>query len=720
MTRTRGLGRRVGLQRAGPALFYAGRIMLWPLVWLGGLSGMLFPWVPVFLAMGIALWFGLPVEPSSGLRIIIGLGMLAAFALAWFGPGLLHPPAVALALIALGFLAAGVRAHLVSAPVLGFRYYGPIEGRVIEVDRSGSDALRITLDRVVLNNVAPDRLPAKVRVSLHGAQRYHHPQPGQVVQVTGHLAPSEGPVEPGGFDFRRMAWFMQLGAVGYSRNPLLLLSEPEPQEQWINRIRSWLSAGIRARIPGDAGAFASGVMTGDRSGLSLDAVEDLRASSLAHILAISGMNLAFLIGFVFALFRTGVALIPPLALRVDARKISAAISLVVAWFYLMLSGSNIATERAFLMVCVMLGAMLLDRRALSLRSVALAGVILLLLRPESLYDAGFQMSFAATVALIAGFRAVEGGILRRRIPRWCAPLFTLVLSSLIGGIATGPFGAAHFNRIADFGFLANLLTVPVMGAVIMPAGAVAALAAPFGLADLPLWVMGLGCSWILYIADLVAGWDGSVTFVPAPGPWVLPVMTLGGVMLVLARNRMRLAGLGVICLSFVLWTQASRPAFLIAPEAQLVGISGPEGRALSAPRGAGFAARNWLEKDGDSAVQAVAAARPGFEGPENARRFQFGAWRGVHLRGSKAPQALQQACADADLVIIAARLRDRPAGCVVIDQSLMAATGSLSLRLEGEKLIATPARQSERPWLGPRRGVPARLEWDLRPVPEAQ
>jgi competence protein ComEC len=133
----------------------------------------------------------------------------------------------------------------------------------------------------------------------------------------------------------------------------------------------------------------------------------------------------------------------------------------------------------------MLGAVLLDRKALTLRSVAIAGVILLVWKPESLLEPGFQMSFAATVALIVGFRAVDRRVVKGAMPNWAIPVFTLVLSSLIGGLSTAPYAAAHFNRFTDYGLIANLLTVPVMGAVVMPAGAIAALLAPFGLAALP-------------------------------------------------------------------------------------------------------------------------------------------------------------------------------------------------------------------------------------------
>lgn len=673
--------------------------LVWPVVALAEARGILFPWVPVFLACGIGWWFALADDPALWVYGAAGAVVLAAVALWALGPEWAHPFCVAVACVAAGLLLAGLRAHLVAAPVLDFRYYGPVQGRVIEIDRSQSDALRLTLDHVVLDDVAPARTPATVRVSLQGAQGAP-PEPGQVVQVTAMLSAPEGPVQPGGFDFQRMAWFRGLGAVGYTRKPLMLWEEARRDEQVVNRLRAWLSAGVMAAIPGDPGAFASGVITGDRSGLSLQAVEDLRASSLAHLLAISGMNMAFLVGFVFTLIRSGVALVPPLALRVNAKKVSALVSLGVAWFYLLLSGANVATERAFLMVAVMLVGVLLDRRALSLRTVALSATVLLVLRPESLLDAGFQMSFAATTALIAGFGALEGGVLHGRVPKWVLPVFTLVLSSALAGLATAPFGAAHFNRFADFGFVANLLTVPVMGAVVMPAGAVAALLAPLGLADLPLWVMGQGCRWILYVAHVVAGWEGAVTPVPMPGPWVLPLIALAGIWLAVWRGWGRLAAVVPLAAGLLIWVQTERPVLLIAPDAALVGLAGPQGRALSAPSGAGFAAENWLRADGDLALQKQAADRPGFSGPKAQRGFTVAGWRGVHLRGKGAAEALAAACAKADLVVVAARVTAPPGPCRVIDLGLLRQTGGLALLPSGPDLTLIPARRGTRIWHG--------------------
>lgn len=676
-------------------------IVLWPLRLLQEAQGDLFPWNAVFIAIGVAIWFTLPFEP--GIWFYLGATLFGACAalIRLYGPELLHPVALILGCVVAGGLACGLRAHSVAAPMLEFRYYGPVQGRIVAIDRSQSDKLRLTLDRVVLRDVALDKQPVKVRVSVQDTEEVL--LPGQVVLTTAFLAAPEGPSEPRGFDFRRMAFFDQLGAVGYTRSPVMIWQDPEPGAQVINRLRARLSAAIMAAVPGDAGAFASGVMTGDRAGITQETVQSLRDSNLAHLLAISGMNMAFLTGFVFMLLRYGVALLPPLALRINAKKLAAVVAFAAALFYLLLSGANVATERAFIMVAVMLGAVLLDRRALTLRSVALAAILLLLTQPESLAEPGFQLSFAASVVLIAGFGLLERKVMQEKTPRWMIPVFTLVLSSLLAGGATAPYAAAHFNRFTDYGLIANLLTVPVMS-LLMAAGAIAALLAPFGLAGAAYWVMEISSRWILFVAHQIAGLDGAVTPIATPGPWVLPLITLGGVWVILWHGRIRWAGVVPVATALALWAATERPMLLISGDGSLAGLMGKDGRALSVSRGAGFSAKSWLENDGDLAEQPVAAARAGFSGPRGQRAFVIAGWRVVMLNGKAAAAALPVVCGAADLVVLAESVAPLPVpkGCVVIGREMLRDSGALSIEADTKVLRLIPVRSVARIWLGSR------------------
>ncbi|MCA0944364.1 ComEC family competence protein [Salipiger pacificus] len=644
---------------------------------LAAQRGHLFAWVPVCLAAGIGIYFALPVEPAvSWLAVSAGLGaalLLCSRRLPAEG----GPLAIGTGLLLLGLALAGTRAHQVAAPQLGFQYYGPIEGRVIALDRSASDVPRLTLDQVVLSRVAPDKTPVRLRVSLHGPPdlqgRALDVRPGQRVALTGHLVPPGGPVEPGGFDFRRHAWFERIGAVGYSRTPVVLNTRAAGSQRLL-RLRLALSRHLQAQLPGEIGGFAAALMTGDRSGMGQETLEVLRRSNLAHLLAISGLHMGLLTGFVFAALRMALLLAPRSRHHWPGKKIAALGALVAAMGYLALSGGNVATQRAFIMVAVMLGAVLADLRALSLRAVALAALLVLLLRPEALLGPGFQMSFAATTALVCVFGRLEAQLPG---PRWIRPALALLLSSTVASAATAPFSMAHFNLISRYGLLANLLAVPAMGLVAVPMAVLAALLMPLGLDGVALQGMALALRWILRVAQVASSWGGAVGQVVAPAPAVLPLMTAGGVLLLLWQGRGRWGGLVPLALGVGLWLQTERPALLISESGGLVGVMTSEGRALSRDVGEGFVAKIWLENDGQPADQAASAELwPGAPG-----RLRFARVEGVevlHVSGRRAAGTVS-GCGGAGILVANVPVA-AVQGCEIFDPERLRATGAVAFR----------------------------------------
>ncbi len=630
--------------------------------------GHLFPWLAVFYASGIGTYFALRFEPGPWHYGAIGaVGMVLALA-SIPRSEFCRPLGLALIFMLAGFAVAGLRAHSLAEPVLEWRYYGAVEGRVVAMDRSASDAVRLTLDQVVLFNMPPEKTPERVRISLHGdAAEFGAPQSGSRVMTTSHLGPPGGPVEPRGFDFQRHAWFLRLGAVGYTRVPVLELEAPEGQR--VFRMRMAVSEQVRTILPGDTGGFAAAVTTGDRSGISQDALEALRAANTAHLLAISGLHMGLLSTFVFGLLRVGLALSPFIALRWPTRRIAAAGALVAAAIYLALSGGNVATERAFIMVAVALCAVMIDRRALTLRAVAIAALIVLTLRPEALLGPGFQMSFAATTALVAVFEHVRQNKLGWGVPGLNGFL-ALMLTSAVAGLATGPIGAAHFNAVSHYGLMANMMSVPIMGILVIPAAVLAGVLAPFGLENWGFWLMGWGLDWILLVSHFWSGLEGARSFVPGPQGFVLPMIALGAMFLILWQNRWRWVGVVPIVLAFTAWTQVQRPTMLIAEGGTLVGVLTSEGRALSKPKGAGFIASNWLENDGERVEQAEAALRWPKAG------MRVAGLEVVHLAGKRQLNAFT-GCTDAQIVVASAAVEAE--GCRLFDAKTLSATGAVAL-----------------------------------------
>ncbi|PZO64277.1 MAG: competence protein ComEC [Paracoccus denitrificans] len=677
-------------------------------------------WAPMLVGIGIAVWFAAQRDLSPGLIGCIVLGLAFSLSGALILPrlvghdritahlaGPMRSACFAVALVLAGVTLTEVRAMHVDAPVIFSRYYGAIEGRVTNIDRSASDRLRITLDQVVLPGRDPKTTPRLVRLSLMDGTA--PPSAGQRVMTTGYLGPPPEPAEPGGYDFRRAAWFQGLGGVGYSRNPVLVIAAARPgMALAAEKLRTQLAAGMAERIGGQSGAVAAALMTGDRSHISEATNQMMRDSNLYHIVSISGLHMAMLAGFVVAALRYGVLMAQvafPGLLAIDARKVAAFGALMAATVYLWLSGADVPTQRAYVTVAVMLVAMLLDRRAISLRTVALAALMILALTPEALVTPGFQMSFAATVALVilagpwARWTRGWNGILRA--------IAMLFLSSLIASLATGPIAAAHFGRMSQYGVLANMAAVPVMGGIVMPAGVIAAVLAPVGLAGPALWVMGIGTAWMLAVAEFVAGLGGAVMAVPAPPPAVLPLFICGAIVVILIwpHRGLRVAsvvtGGALIIASFGLWVSDTRPALLINGEGTAVGVMTAAGRSLSKP-GQAFTTGSWLKDDGDTSTPEMAADRAGWTGPSNQRQTMIAGTPVVHVTGKGAATRAADACKKGAIIVTSVAV-DIPAAkrnCQMFDKASLGRTGSVRGDLNDGRLITTTTDQltGDRGW----------------------
>ncbi len=666
--------------------------------------GTLLLWMPLGIGTGIGLYFGLRFEPDLTFYFAVAIIAIAALLALRFVGSQRGWVLLAMALVSTGFLDAGLRAHSIGAPVLHGRYYGPVQGRIVAIDRSASDQIRLVLDQVILARRSTSRTPRNIRITTRYKSPHFQPFIGARVILTASLSAPSGPVEPGGFNFQRYAWFRGLGAIGYSRTPVLEIAPPE-QAGWaigLIRTRLDLASAIRARIPGQEGAFAAAILTGDRSAIAPDSLVALRNSNLAHLLAISGLHMGLLTGFVFALVRYGLALFPFVALRVPVKKVAAVAAFIVAVLYLILSGANVATQRAFVMVLVALIAVLLDRRALTLRAVALAAVLVLLMRPESLVQAGFQMSFAATTALVAVFEAIQAlpkptaarGWLRKGL-RWGA---ALILSSTVAGLATAPISAFQFSRIAEFGLIANLASVPVMGFLVMPVAVLAVLVTPLGISG-PVWaVMGAGIGWILMVARWVSGLDGAVIAVVKPGMSVLILITVGMLVFILLRGHLRVIALFPVLIGFWMWHGVERPDILLSANGNLLGVNGSNGRWLSKAKGSGFVAKNWLASDGDMTSQKQAAAR---QKPVSGLIIR----RAVNLMKitysrEKSPD-IKALCNKSDLLILP-RVVGKRGGCRILTASDITRLGAISISADKTSLSILGARQvsGRRLWTG--------------------
>ena len=692
------------------------------------LSGMLiqendrwFLWIPVLLGSGIALYFSLKFEPPLFLVLIVFVLALALAVL----PGMARPafpllPAsplfMSILLIVGGVLVASARSHLVAAPVVE-KQLGPVRitGWIERISGKADGSRRLVILPLEIARLTRARYP--VRIQLTSRLKMPPLKSGDVVQFRAILLPPPGPARPGGFSYARMAWFERIGASGFLVSPPEL-QPPRPQgilmriNAQIQKIRTSVTRHILEGAGKTTGAIAAALITGEKGALSPELRNIMRSAGLAHLLAISGLHMVLFGGAIFALSRALLALSARLTLRYPIKKWAAFIALLGALAYLVLSGASIATQRAFIMISIMFLAIILDRQALTMRNVALAALVILLMRPESLFNVSFQMSFAAVIALIAVY---ETGIFRIATARpgfgqmgMAVRFFLLfflgnVLTSIIAGSATGPFAAYHFHRVALYGVLGNIAAVPLMGLLVMPAALIALIAMPFGLESIPLTIMGYGISLIVDIARQVSDLPGAVRLVADFHMLALPFMTAGGLWLCLWRRVWRFAGIIPVAAGLVLAPYGDKPDILIARDGKNLALRDAAGKLrVLDPRKDAYSVRKWLEADGDARTPREAA------NPENSP-FSCDALACIAQIGSgklmsyiRSPAALEEDCQRAEILIspmAVSRIRcKRPAH--VIDIHYLKQNGATSLTVDGHKIrIRTVARdEGKRPW----------------------
>lgn len=687
----------------------------WVLEQLDAERGRWMLWLPVAMGLGIAIYYELPSEPALWLAPAMAAAALTIAILSPSG-SLTRALAIGAAASAIGFGLVAWRTASLAAPTLTRPLFSiNVEGRVADIQRL-PDSVRVVLEAVRLkgNNVPPpEAMPLKVRVSLSkGAPPL---TVGDRLLVLANLSPPAGPAAPGAFDFQRVAWYQQLGAVGYALAPAIVIEKGRPDGflRTLDALRADVTDRILKALPNPEGGVVAAMLTGEQTAVDKDVAQAMRDSGLAHILSISGLHIVFVVGLVMGIVRYAVALVPPLALRVDAKKIAAVLALLAALFYTALAGAPVPAQRACAMAGFALLAILLDRTALSLRLVAWSAVIVLVVAPESLSGASFQMSFAAVIALIAAWETAAG--LRRRLHeraeisrhRWawrlCAALSASLVTTLIASIATGAFAAYHFNRLSLLGVVANLLGVPLTGFWIMPWGLLAMLLMPLGLEQVALVPMGWGVEGLNAIARYVGAWPEAATLVPSLPGASLWLLTVGGLWLCLWRRRWRYAGLPVVVIGLLLGPPPA-PDLLMSEDGRVLGLRDDRGVVhVASARTDRFVSDAWARRQGQEGAKrwTVSAAEEaaGLGCSTGLCRWRKGPWRIALVSDER---RIAEACGAADIVLATVDAQSRCRGPrLVIDrrdawkegaQALW--IGELGLRRE----TANGAR-GDRPWV---------------------
>lgn len=689
-------------------------------------------WFALVLIFGAVTWFLLPKAPPLA-ALLVPFGLFA-MTLRWLVRLWLRVVVILAIAFLAGMVAADVETRRMGTILLDSPVTTQILGRVIARDSDHLGRWRYTIDRIETVEPVIRRPPTRVRLV---AAASHDPVAiGQVIGGRVRLRPPSGPAMPDGYDFAFHAYFQGLGAHGY------FLGRPSsgPSEKAdpdgslfqsvamdIARLRGAIAERIRAILPDEAGSLAVALIVADRRGVSPEVIETLRVSGLAHVLAISGLHMALVAGTSFWFLRSLLSLSPNLAQRLPVKKYAATGALAVATAYLLISGASVSTRRAYIMLIIMLVAVLFDRRALTLRNVAIAAIIIVAWTPSAVLGPGFQMSFSATAVLIAAFGLWERHRFHaahdadRPVQKLAvgALLFLagLALTSVVAGLATAPFALFHFNRIATYGLLANVLAMPLVTFIVMPAGLIAMLVMSFGWERVPLLIMGEGLDAVMSIARFVESLGGAVV-IGQIGPVLFGLMVAALVVFVFARTGLRWIGALPLSGTFLLLAlvpAGQHPAILVSEDGRMVGIVSHAGIATNRLRPPSFVFEQWQRSLGGLAHRPpapMAAVEPRMD-PWQALRSTFAdntlatsnfACMGKQFCAAVTPQNqrivvvedlayLGAACDLAGIVITAKPIAMTRcySGATLVTARMLRQSGALAIRFEARKLQIQPA-----------------------------
>jgi competence protein ComEC len=676
-------------------------------------EGRLLLWLPVAMSVGVGLYFSLPSEPGYGVGIfILLLGTMCSYRLFRNGPA---SPLVIFTMVLLGFAAAKLQVTLFTGPSIAattdiVRIGGFIEDTV----KAPAGKMKVTLQVASISQMSRAQMPRKLRITgpLQTDLRV-----GDFVEGEARLFPLLTPIMPGGYDFARSQWLNGIGGTGNASSHWTVHDDRWPGlwlagKRRVEGLRRAMAERIHRAIPGETGFLAVALITGERASLPQKMQTSLQASGLAHIVSISGLHMSLVAGGFFWIMRALLALSPELAVRAPIKKWSAAAALAAGLAYLAISGAEVPTQRSYIMVAIMFAAVMADRPAISLRNVAIAALAVLLLDPAAVLQPGLQMSFLAVTGLISFFesrprhglgftgRLGGGGWITVLFSRAVHALSALAVTTIIASICTGPAAAYHFNRVAPYGLIGNLLALPVISAIVMPSALLGTLLMLLGLEQPAFQLMQRGLEAMMVISDWTAPLPGAKWVIPRHGPESAYLMAAGILWTSLVIGPARWLGLAAFFLGMTLTTMVERPDVIIERTGRNVALRNEAGElVLASPGRSRFAAERWLLADGDGAPPARAAGRQGFHCKDS---ICIGMSKNKRIAYADKKAEGKLTCPNADVLIAAFPLRGACKTIALrIDRFDVWREGAHALFIENGRILVETARQrrGDRPWV---------------------
>lgn len=568
-----------------------------------------FVWTPVLFGVGIGVYFALSVEISKWivLGVIEALIVLAILFRRRMAVLFVLLPVF---IVVMGFTTAMLHTIYISKsiyPIEEQKLY--IQGRIAEMEYNYRGKQRLIVDDV--KNFERESVKGRFRLTLTSPDL--NLKVGQCFEAVAEIGALTPPFLVGGYQPQRQLFYQGISGVGYIPSRVLPIECGYSRRfaDFVHSVREKIAERIFDVLPKEEAGVVAAIAMGQKGKIKNEVKTNYRDAGLAHFLSISGLHMSMIAGLMFFFIRMLIALVPAVAVRVDGKKISAVAALMVSVVYLMISGAEIPAQRAFIMTTIVLLGVLFDRVAISMRVLAFAAFAVLTISPEALIGPSFQMSFAAVIALVAFYEKYAGGIGRflkgsdyrydsmvLKLLKICwIYIIGILLTDLVASVTTSVFAVYHFNRIAVYTTIGNMLSGPIIGFVVMPFLLFSLLLMPLGLDVLPLKVSGWGVGLINDITEWVAGLPYASVQVRSFPTWSMVAMVFGGLWLCIWQTKWRRWGWIGVVVGFLGMFTVSNPDIIVNGDVSAVAVKAENGEMVVLPSRGNHTLKNvWREK----------------------------------------------------------------------------------------------------------------------------
>ena len=617
-----------------------------------------------------------------------------------------------------GFTIASIHTHWTDPSIIDRDYTLTLEGSVEEYGKRADGSKRLVLADLDVKSAREGFvMPARIRVRV--LAKAFSAKPGDRLAFRAKIGPPPGPVLPDGYDFARDMFFKSIGATGFVYGTPKTVPAKRPMNslfqltttQWRHLISNRITRAFEANGHAEIQGVAAALLVGEKGNIEPDIREAFIASGLAHLLAISGLHMALVMTFIIFSVRALLALNSKWSLHYSIRNIAIYTGLATGFIYFLLSGGSVSATRAFIMVSIMALALLLGRQALSVRNIALACLLILIISPFALIGPGFQMSYAATLCLVAfaSYWIGRSPLNAENITFTSKLYFTvrryflgLIITSLLAGVSTALFAAFHFHRVAPLGLLANLMAVPIFALLVMPFGFLGLLLMPFGFESLPFMVMGFGIDMIVQIAGTISHYGGAYAATGMLNPKAFLWLSAALVLLCVMKSQLRLLLIPVFVIAGIMLPSVLHPHVLIAEDGKTVAVrTNNNDFIVSGVRAGRFEQKVWRAALGLPQIEGAKRRSNKPTCDDYGCIFQFQNKIIAHV---KHPTGFYEDCRRAHIVISEL---SAPAYCgqtaLVIDRTRLKAGGSHSVRINDSKnpdafVVKTSIPNIKRSW----------------------